>query len=537
MATALIAAAAAAVTLAVSVAVARWRGARVERRFEAVLGQLDDHLGAISESLERVVERSSDTRAKGVDDLELTVDFDELLRRLAAEAASRTGAEAAAVHVRGPGGMPAWAAFGAEDRTELLQAPLGRGAGPFRAVTINWSFQPVYEQGSDEFASALVVPITEGGVETGTLAAYARAPGAFAVDHVRALEALADEAAPAIASARSFAEAQRTLTDELTGLPDRTGYEVELERAVTRAQESGLPLSLLVLRREDGEGPAGTHDPTTDRALQQVAALLQNVTRTTDVVCRLGDERFGIVLPETTGDAARRFYVRLKEEASRAPFPARQLTFAAGLVEWRPNEPSDAFNARASAAVGRSRVDALQLVAPPVGPVSDAKPPEAGPRERFQERLGQEIAWARRLEQPLAVLIMDVEDLPTDEKLGGEAADRLLADVEGHLGRSLQRGDVTFRLGNGVFGVIVTGSTAAEAEVALAELQATLETEPQENIGWVAVSAGITELAAGDDPTSAFSRAEHALWRAKRAGRGTVVVAMPGEEPRDESPR
>jgi diguanylate cyclase (GGDEF)-like protein len=531
MVTALIAAAAAALTLAVSVIVTRWRGARMERRFEAVLGQLDDHLGAISESLERVVERSSDTRAKGVDDLELTVDFDELLRRLTAEAAARTGAEAAAVHVRGPGGTHASTTFGADDRSELLEAPLGRGAGPFRAVTINWSFQPVYEQGADEFASALVVPIAEGGVETGTLAAYARAPGAFGADQVRALEALADEAGPAIASARRFAEAQRTLTDDLTGLPDRTGYEVELERAVARAQESGLPLSLLVLRREDGEAPTDANDPSTDRALQQVAALLRNVTRTTDVVCRLGSERFGIVLPETTGDAARRFYVRLKEEASRAPFPARQLTFAAGLVEWRPNEPSDALNARASAAVGRSRVDDLELVAPPAAPVSEAMPSQPGPRERFQERVAQEITWARRLEQPLALLIIDVEDLPADEKLGGEAADRLLADVEAHVGRSLQRGDVTFGLGDGEFGVILTGSRAAEAEVVLSELQATLETEPQENIGWLAVSAGITELATGDDAASVFARAEHALWRAKRAGRGTVVVAMPGEEP------
>jgi len=340
--------------------VLRGRRARSDERFEAVLGQLDRHMGAISQSLERVVERSAAARARGVDDLELTVDLAELLRRIAIEAATRTHAEAAAVHIQGAGGAPMMASFGADDRAQPLEAPLAHAAGPFRAVTINWTYRPGGEGETDPFASALVVPIVEAGVETGTLAAYAPEAGVFGAEHVRALETLADEVVPAIASARRFADAQRAMTDALTGLRNRKGYQDELERAIARARETGQPLSLLILNPEDVEASSeGSHDPRTDLALRELAGLLVQLTRTTDVVCLRQDGEFGIVLPETAGDAARRFYVRLREEASRKTFPlTRQLTFTAGVVEWRPDETSEAFDARATAAVGHNRYSA-----------------------------------------------------------------------------------------------------------------------------------------------------------------------------------
>ena len=48
----------------------------------------------------------------------------------------------------------------------------------------------------------------------------------------------------------------------------------------------------------------------------------------------------------------------------------------------------------------------------------------------------------------------------------------------------------------------------------------------------IALSAGVTEIAEGDDERAALGRAEHALWQATQAGRGTVVVALPGQSAR-----
>ncbi len=531
--TAVIGACLAALALVLLLLALRARRSRTDERFEAVLVQLDRHMGAISESLERVVERSAAARATGVDVLELTIDLGELLRRVATEAATRTHAEAAAVHIQGAGGAPVMASFGADDRVQPLEAPLAHAAGPFRAVTINWTYRPSAEGEADPFASALVVPIVEAGTETGTLAVYAADAGVFGADDVRALEALADESVPAIASARRFAEAQRAMTDGLTGLRNRRGYDIELERAISHAQETGQPLSLLILNREDEERPAASPDHShADLAVQELAALLVELTRTNDVVCLRQEGEFGIVLPETAGDAARRFYARLREEASRTTFPlTRQLTFAAGVVEWRPDETSEAFDARALAAVGTNRVGTLELTAPKAGLEQRTGAPAT--RQEFEVRLGDEIARARSLDRPLSVLLMNVDGLAhVDERRDRVAVGRALAELGARVDSRLDNGDVSCHIGEEEFAVILGGSTADKAEVVLAALQSSLEKDPPRAFDWLGVSAGITELAWGDDVASMFGRAEHALWRAKRAGTGTVVVAMAADDPR-----
>jgi hypothetical protein len=63
-------------------------------------------------------------------------------------------------------------------------------------------------------------------------------------------------------------------------------------------------------------------------------------------------------------------------------------------------------------------------------------------------------------------------------------------------------------------------------------LRSSLEQQPPSEFEWLGVSAGVTELAWGDDAASVFGRVEHALWRAKRAGTGTVVVAMAADDSR-----
>jgi len=45
------------------------------------------------------------------------------------------------------------------------------------------------------------------------------------------------------------------------------------------------------------------------------------------------------------------------------------------------------------------------------------------------------------------------------------------------------------------------------------------------------LNAGITEVAEDEDAQTALGRAEHALWQARQAGPGTVVVAVPSRRP------
>lgn len=202
-----------AVALAVAIAWALlgWRSRRrSRRRLAGLVGELDRGLGAISESLAQALERSRVARMGSSTQLGLVLDLDELLLRVAEEAAARTNAEAAAVRVRGAEDEQAVGAYGSDEVAGLLDAtPRPPDRRQFRALTINWTFPPSLDAEPNAFRSALVVPVIEDGLETGAIAGYARQPAAFNPEHARALETLAAEAADDIATARRFTAMRR----------------------------------------------------------------------------------------------------------------------------------------------------------------------------------------------------------------------------------------------------------------------------------------------------------------------------------------
>lgn len=357
--TAVVAAVAAVAALGALVGAVRWSSARSQKRFEAVVRQLDGHMEAISHNLERAVERTEETRRNGPGELGLTLDLGELLRRLVEEAARRTGAQAATVRVHGPAGLPAIASFGTGNGAELLEAALGPPDGrPFRALTLNWAYPPSLEGEEVAFRSALVVPIVEDGVETGALATYARGTAAFGPEHARSLEALADDVSASIGNARRFSEAElRAVTDPLTGVRNRRGYDEELQRELARARRTGRSLSLLLLDLDHFHEVNARFDyPGGDLVLQEFADLLEHVARATDTVCRRGGEEFAVILSETTLEEGRRFETRLREAVQATAFSnVGQLSYSSGLVEWRPTESAESIDARVSALVNQAK--------------------------------------------------------------------------------------------------------------------------------------------------------------------------------------
>ncbi|GAN46172.1 sensor domain-containing diguanylate cyclase [Methylobacterium radiotolerans] len=133
--------------------------------------------------------------------------------------------------------------------------------------------------------------------------------------------------------------ARLSLTDVLTGLPNRRRFEQVFERAWREAGRTGKPLSLLVVdadhfkRCNDRYGHA-----VGDEVLKGLARCLsKSVHRPEDLVARVGGEEFVILLPETDGAGALRVADKVHEgvatlSVASAGIGAGAVTVSIGLA-------------------------------------------------------------------------------------------------------------------------------------------------------------------------------------------------------------
>jgi diguanylate cyclase (GGDEF)-like protein len=90
------------------------------------------------------------------------------------------------------------------------------------------------------------------------------------------------------------------VTDELTGVLNRRGFENELERALASARRYGEEGVLVYVDLDGFKEINDTYGHAAgDAALQEVATLLTANTRLTDAVGRLGGDEFAVLLKRT----------------------------------------------------------------------------------------------------------------------------------------------------------------------------------------------------------------------------------------------
>jgi diguanylate cyclase (GGDEF)-like protein len=101
--------------------------------------------------------------------------------------------------------------------------------------------------------------------------------------------------------------------DPVTGLPDARGFHARLKAELERARRHGLPLGLVMLDLDRFASLNARHGREAgDRALMEVALVLRLALRESDLLARLGADRFGILLPEADAVPARRCAERLR---------------------------------------------------------------------------------------------------------------------------------------------------------------------------------------------------------------------------------
>ncbi len=163
--------------------------------------------------------------------------------------------------------------------------------------------------------SMLCVPLIHQEETVGVLKVYASQANNFDDGDVETLELLSELIAAHMSHASLFAaEVHGGRHDALTGLPNRRAYEERLPVEIARANRYAWPLSLCLL---DLDGFKKLNDalghPAGDKALQQVAALIDE-SRITDDSFRIGGDEFALLMPKTCREDAEIAAARLCEQ-------------------------------------------------------------------------------------------------------------------------------------------------------------------------------------------------------------------------------
>ena len=135
-----------------------------------------------------------------------------------------------------------------------------------------------------------------------------------------------------------------SITDELTGLPNRRGFFVLAEQQLRSAQRSRWSLVLLFADLDDFKMINDTlGHQAGDEALCSMADLFRRSYRDSDIIARMGGDEFAILLVNPTDSGVKAAQDRLQQNLDQ--FNARengayQLKVSIGMAEFEPTVQS-----------------------------------------------------------------------------------------------------------------------------------------------------------------------------------------------------
>jgi len=143
--------------------------------------------------------------------------------------------------------------------------------------------------------AALAVPLDGTSGFIGVLALYRRDKDGFNRDDLRILMAAAPKIGIGLETALKFREMEaQSHTDSVTELPDLHLMLKSLESEMARAVRSRQSLAVVVLRIS---GLSELDEPARQQLLRSIAKATKTSCRACDYVARVGEDRFGVILP------------------------------------------------------------------------------------------------------------------------------------------------------------------------------------------------------------------------------------------------
>jgi diguanylate cyclase (GGDEF)-like protein len=235
------------------------------------------------------------------------LDRDALLELVVRTAVDGVGADAGRASVRGPDG------FTLEERSRV-----GTMNGLEHAVASVES-QAVRDGNPRETAegdaNAIAHPLRDGnGNQVVGVVSVGRTGKPFTPRDRELVRYLAGQAARSIENVQLHETATtRSITDELTGIPNRRAFNDALASEVERCRRFGGSVGLILLDLDNFKSINDTYGhPQGDAVLREVARVVGEASREIDHPARYGGEELAVVLPGTDLEGAFNFAERVR---------------------------------------------------------------------------------------------------------------------------------------------------------------------------------------------------------------------------------
>ena len=148
-------------------------------------------------------------------------------------------------------------------------------------------------------------------------------------------------------------------------------------------------------------------------------------------------------------------------------------------------------------------------------------------KRHFDAMVADEIRRSRRYEQPLSMIIFDLDRFKEiNDRYGHAGGDKVLKDIAHLCRRRMRTNDILGRLGGEEFGVVLPHTDLAGAKRLAEELRSMIENTVIEFMGdaiHLTSSFGVAPMRRNDTYAKLIRRADGLLYDAKYAGRNIVV--------------
>jgi len=153
---------------------------------------------------------------------------------------------------------------------------------------------------------------------------------------------------------------RESITDPLTGLTNRRGKRL----ALSEWEAQQRPFAVIVIDIDHFKQVNDTHGHEVgDQVIQFAGQLMRRVSRSDDLLCRVGGEEFMMLLPDTSLETAAQVAERLRRCFAQEPSPTGEpISISAGVACWHGGGSLSSALTRADEALyqakrsGRNRI-------------------------------------------------------------------------------------------------------------------------------------------------------------------------------------